>query len=158
MNTIAKKKAAKKTAEPETFGLLLLSLRLSLTRRIERLLADRGFDISLTQFRVLRALSSSDSMSASALAREVEHDGGALTRLLDRLQDKGYVARRPNATDRRAIEVFLTAEGTKFWDSMKDCLTELNDDVLAVLNDKERTQLFSLLHRVRDGVDAQATP
>lgn len=144
-----------KSIQQETFGLLLLSVRLSLFRRAERLLTNRGFDINITQFRVLKMLSQVDSISATALAHQVEHDCGALTRLLDRLQEKGYVARRPNATDRRAIDIFMTDKGRAAWESMQGCSAQLNAEVFAVLSDAEQAQLFALLHRVRDHLDAE---
>jgi DNA-binding MarR family transcriptional regulator len=150
------KKSARKSTQHETFGLLLLSVRLSLIRRGELLLANSGFDINYTQVRVLRILSQSEFLGATELARAVEHDGGALTRLLDRLQDKGYVGRRPNAKDRRAIEVFMTDKGHQLWDSMQSCVMQVNAEVLDVLEDAERTQLFNLLHRIRDQLDALA--
>ncbi|MFY9327837.1 MAG: MarR family transcriptional regulator [Georgfuchsia sp.] len=145
-----------KSDQQETFGFLLRSVRLSLLRRGERLLASRGFDINITQYRVLKALSKVQSMSCSELALSVEHDGGALTRVLDRLQEKGYVARRPNMADRRAIEVFMTDQGRAAWDSIKNSVTQVNAEVFAVLSDAEQTQLFGLLHRIRDRLDAHA--
>jgi DNA-binding MarR family transcriptional regulator len=149
-------KPPKSSIEQETFGLLLLSVRLSLIRRGERLLASSGFDVNYTQVRVLRVLSQSESISATELARAVEHDGGALTRLLDRLQEKGYVARRPNAKDRRAIEVFMTDEGRALWESMQICVKQLNTEILDALDDDEQTQLFDLMHRIRDRLDELA--
>ena len=144
---------SKRKMEQETFGLLLLSVRLSLIRRGEHLLASSGYGINFTQFRVLRALSQAQHLSASELARSVEHDRGALTRLLDRLQEKGYVGRRPNAKDRRGIEVFMTDAGRAIWDSMQACVEQLNQEVLEALDDEEQSQLFSLMHRIRDRLD-----
>ena len=152
----ATKKSSMKSVQQETFGLLLLSVHHSLIRRGERLFASRGVDINYTQYRVLKALSQVQSMSASELARSVEHDGGALTRVLDRLQGKSYVARRPNAADRRAIEIYMTAKGRAAWNSIQDCGTQVNAEVFAVLSDTEQAQLFDLLHRIRDRLDAQA--
>lgn len=151
--TRTKSKSALASGAQETFGLLLQSIRLQLIRRGERLLARRGYGISFTQFRVLRALSLVESVSATELARNVEHDGGALTRVLDRLQEMGYVARRPNATDRRSVDVFLTEQGKKAWAPMQRCVVEINEEALSVLSDKEQTQIFDLLHRVRDHLD-----
>jgi DNA-binding MarR family transcriptional regulator len=156
MVTRKAKKTSNKLIEQETFGQLLLSIRSSLIQRGERLLTNSGFDTNYTQVRVLRALSECDSMSASDLARTVEHDGGALTRVLDRLQEKGYVARRPNAKDRRGIEVFMTDKGKAVWRSMQDCVKQVNAEVLDVLDDDEQTQLFVLLNRIRSHIDASA--
>ena len=149
------RKSTKKQLRQETFGLLLLSVRLSLIRRGEQLLAGKGFDINFTQFRVLRALSQRQHMSATELARSVEHDGGALTRLIDRLQAKGYVSRRPNTSDRRGIEVFMTEAGKSVWESMQGCVQQVNAEVLAALDDKEQKQLFEMMYRIRDRLDQQ---
>lgn len=146
-------KAAKKLIAQETFGPLLLSVRQSLIVRVLRLLSSKGFDINYTQFRVLRALSQSPHLSAKELARTVEHDGGAMTRLLDRLQEKGYVARRPNALDRRGIEIYMTDAGRSVWDAMQACVRQINAEVLDALDDDEQSQLFALLHRIRERVD-----
>jgi len=140
--------------QQETFGLLLHTIRLSLIRRAEQLLAAKGFDLKFIQLRVLRQLSMNESLSASELARAVEHDGGALTRVLDRLQENGYVARRVSAADRRAIELSLTDAGRALWCSIQPWITQLNADVLSVLNGDEQAQLFSLLHRVRERLEA----
>ncbi len=150
------RKEKQKQIQQETFGLLLLSVRLSLIRRGERLLASKGFDINFTQFRVMRALSQAQHMSATELARSVEHDGGALTRLIDRLQEKGYVGRRPNTIDRRGIEVFMTDAGKSVWESMQGCVHEVNAEVLAALDDTEQKQLFDMMHRIRDRLDQPA--
>ena len=155
-NKKSSKKSSKKQLAQETFGLLLLSVRQSLIRRGERLLANSGYEINFTQFRVLRALSQTQHLSAKDLARAVEHDGGALTRLLDRLQEKGYVARRPNAADRRGLEVYMTDTGRAVWDAMQSCVQQVNAEVLDVLSDAEQSQLFALLHRIRDQVDLRA--
>lgn len=151
--TSTKTKAALTGGTQETFGLLLQSIRLELIRRGERLLAQRGYGITFTQFRVLRALSLVESISATELARNVEHDCGALTRVLDRLQEMGYVARRPNVSDRRAVEVFLTEQGKKAWAPMQSCVIDMNEEALSVLTEKEQKQIFALLHRVRDHLD-----
>lgn len=155
MARITKPRAAAVSGQQESFGLLLQSIRLELIRRGEALLARRGYGISFTQFRVLRALSLVESISATELARNVEHDCGALTRVLDRLQETGYVARRPNANDRRAVEVFLTEHGKKAWGPMQRCVLEINEEALSVLTEKEQKQVFDLLHRVRDHLDEQ---
>lgn len=141
--------------EKETFGLLMLSVRQSLIRKAERMLASRGCDINLTQYRVLHTLNQVDSMSASELARCLEHDGGALTRMVDGLQEKGYVERRPHATDRRAIELVLTAAGRALWAATHHFTQQFNEDVLGVLSPAEQEQLFALMRRIRESLDQQ---
>jgi DNA-binding MarR family transcriptional regulator len=135
--------------QQETFGLLLHTIRLGLIRRAEQFLANKGFDFKFIQLRVLKQLSMHQSQSATELARAVEHDGGALTRVLDRLQESGYVVRRSSALDRRVIELSLTDEGRALWNSIQPWILQLNADALSALDGREQEQLFFLLHRVR---------
>lgn len=151
-----KKKPSKKSIQQENFGLMLHTVRLSLIRRTKDMFTSIGLDLNLTQFRVLGVLRDVESMSATELARAVEHDGGALTRLLDTLQKKGYVTRRPNESDRRAIEISLTEEGRAACDPMRDCTSQINAEILDVLSEAEQTQLFTLMRRICDRLDTQA--
>lgn len=138
----------------ETFGHLLYTIRLGLMKRAQRLLADQGFDINFTHFRVLKQISLHEPMTAKDLARAVEHDGGALTRLLDRLQEKGFIVRCTNAQDRRAVDLSLTAAGRKVLAAGQNCVTGMSADVLSDLNKAEQEQLLSLLYRVRVRLDS----
>lgn len=133
----------------EPFGLLMLSVRQALSRVAERTLTEHKFGINLTQLRVLTVLDMQGPLSATELARRIGHDGGALTRLLDCLQDKGYVARRPNPNDRRAIEVQLSDEGRAFFDTTRPAMQQFNEAVLQVLGGDERQQLFAMMKRIR---------
>lgn len=132
--------------------MLVHTVRGGLIRRLEQTLDEHQFDINFTQFRALKALSLHESMSATELARTLEHDAGALTRVLDRLQDKGYVQRRPSEQDRRAVVISLTVAGRALWNSIETVVWELNRDVLSVLTPVEQDQLFTLMHKLRDSL------
>lgn len=135
--------------EHEPFGLLMLSVRQALSRVAERTLTQHGFGLNLTQLRVLTVLDLAGPLTATELARRVGHDGGALTRLLDCLQDEGYVVRRQNPNDRRSIEVHLTEAGQTLFDTTRPAMLQFNESVLQVLADSERQQLFALMKRIR---------
>lgn len=138
----------------ETFGQLLYTIRLGLIKRAQRLMAKDGFDINYTQYRVLKQLNFCKSQTAKELARAVEHDGGALTRLLDRLQELGYIARSTNATDRRAVDLSLTKAGHDTLESVQRKIRHMAAGVLNELERDEQEQLLSLLQRVRNRLDS----
>src|SRR4030095_10143481 len=73
--------------------------------------ADR--DISFMQWIVLMKLREGPSMTASDLCREMRHDTGALTRLLDQLEERGHVVRERSQEDRRVVRLQLTPAGRK---------------------------------------------
>ena len=84
-------------------------VRVELTDALDRELAK--FDISAAQLIVLASLANQEAGSASVLCKSISYDPGAMTRMIDRLQQKGLVRRVPNPGDRRAMNLEITAAG-----------------------------------------------
>lgn len=70
-------------------------------------------DISFMQWIVLMKLREGAAMTASDLCRDMRHDTGALTRLLDQLEERGYIVRERSKEDRRVVQLQLTPAGRK---------------------------------------------
>jgi DNA-binding MarR family transcriptional regulator len=68
-------------------------------------------DVSPAQFRLLSALARGESDTVRGIAGVLRLDGGAVTRLADRLQAKGLVLRRPDPSDARSVRLSLTESG-----------------------------------------------
>ncbi len=81
----------------------------ALTAHAEADVARHG--LSLAEFGALEALFNKGSLLVGELQRKVLKSSGGMTYVLDRLEDKGYVQRRPCETDRRAVYAELTDEG-----------------------------------------------
>lgn len=137
----------------ETFGLVLHQVRLRLIRHLECDLAAGGFDINFSQYRVLRMLAQHGALSPTEISRCCGHDAGALTRMLERLQQKGYLLRTQRADDKRAVSVSLTEAGRAVWREIQACGLALSTDTLADLSADEQRQLFDFLTRIRDTLD-----
>ena len=146
---------SRRRIDHDKYALLFLSIGRRFIRNAEGVLMSNGFEVNYTQFRLMRALAGVESFSTRELASIMEHDAGAMSRLLDRLVEKGYVERRRNSADRRATEVSLTGAGRAAWEAMQGCRSRFNKELLEVLDDKERSQLSSLLYRVLDHLDQQ---
>ena len=79
--------------------------------RLMRVAFDRrGRELGLTrsQWWVLTVLYAKEGVTKSELAAFMELEKATLGRLLDRLEEKEWVERRPDRTDRRIKRVFLT--------------------------------------------------
>jgi DNA-binding MarR family transcriptional regulator len=70
-------------------------------------------ELTVIEWYILRALYDVDGQHASELARGVGRAATSFTPNLDKLQDKGYIERRPDEADRRAVRIFLTTKGKK---------------------------------------------
>ena len=71
----------------------------------------RGRDLGLTrsQWWVLTALYAMEGVPQSELTDYMDVEKATLGRLIDRLEEKGWVERRPDTIDRRVKRLFLTA-------------------------------------------------
>ncbi|MFT3802749.1 MAG: MarR family transcriptional regulator [Burkholderiaceae bacterium] len=140
------------------FGLMLHQVREALIRRLESRVCQSDLDINFSQFRVLKVLFEGHASTASEIARFVGHDAGALTRLLDRLADRGLLRRQPRTTDRRQVDVVLTDEGRVVAQRIVRAAADAVTDALRPLSDDERVALMRMLERIRDGLDESSAP
>lgn len=82
------------------------------------LLKDRILDIRMephgitsAQFKVLIIMAQYGVDSPGELCRHLSLDSGSMTRMLDRLEQKGFLARHRSEADRRQVQLVLTEEG-----------------------------------------------
>lgn len=107
--------------------------------------------LPLAWFDVLLQLRQSDHgrLKMSQIADAIVHSTGGTTRLVDRLEEAGLVARQHCENDRRAIWVVITeAGGAKLDDALLVHLRYLDDSLAARLNDGERAVLTGLLTKL----------
>jgi DNA-binding MarR family transcriptional regulator len=76
------------------------------------------YDLTLPWFEVLAALQAAGgSMRVGELCDALHEVPSSLSRRLDRLQDRGFITRRPSPTadDKRVVTVALTKDGRAEW-------------------------------------------
>ncbi|MNW02662.1 Transcriptional regulator SlyA [compost metagenome] len=75
-----------------------------------------------------------------------------MTRLLDKLESRGLVARVADPDDRRALNIHLTEAGAAIWADIDQCGRRVRERAMAGLSDSDREQLYRLLEQVRDNL------
>jgi DNA-binding MarR family transcriptional regulator len=79
---------------------------------------------------------------------------GGVTKLVDRLEAAGYVARQPDPGDRRATTVGITPEGLEVLDRAKPLVVEAFWDLWGRhLTEEEADTLLEILRRITGGND-----
>lgn len=109
--------------------------------------AFEGHDLSFMQWLVLVKLREGVS-TASELCQIMWHDTGALTRLLDQLEERGYVERQRSTADRRVVELQLTAAGRRKTTELMPLTVERLNTALASFSKAEFEQLMRLLKKL----------
>jgi MarR family 2-MHQ and catechol resistance regulon transcriptional repressor len=122
-----------------------------LERQLDGELRSRA-ELPLPWFETLLRLRQSleGHLTMSEIADAIVHSTGGTTRLIDRMEEEGLVARQACPKDRRAIHVAITESGNTRFDEALDIHVEL----LAELFDRnlsadEQAQLAGLLRKLR---------
>jgi DNA-binding MarR family transcriptional regulator len=107
--------------------------------------------LSTAQVTALLTLRPGEAVPMRHLAAALDSDASNLSSLVDRLERRGAVERRPDPGDRRVKALVLTKEGERLRASFWRGLTE-DPGPLAPLSKKELRTLVSLLDRLDSGV------
>lgn len=130
----------------ESLGWLLKRIQQSIVHQADKRLAEHG--LTHAQWAPLIRLHFAGTCASAQLAAELDLDAGALTRLLDRLEAKGLVARERSSTDRRVVLIDLTPAGRRITDRLPSILSEIFNAHLAGFSREEWQTLMALLRRV----------
>jgi DNA-binding MarR family transcriptional regulator len=114
-------------------------------------IAERRFateQVSFMQWMVLANLARFEHLNATELSAETCHDMGALTRIVDGLEEAGLVRRERSERDRRVVEIALTPEGRRQLQSGKRLVVELLNSLVTPFSRQEIETLIGLLQRM----------
>jgi DNA-binding MarR family transcriptional regulator len=106
------------------------------------------FGVTGAQFEVLKNLVRSDNETAASLCRALHYDTGSMTRMLDRLQEKGLVGRERDTGDRRLVFLRLTPAGESLIPKIRPALRRALRRHLAGLTQEEVENLKRYLSRI----------
>src|SRR6476620_4467124 len=119
--------------------------------------ADALGSVGLTpaSFGLLNVIGAREGAIQQELGAAMAIDRSTMVSLIDQLEGAGLARRRPSATDRRAREIAITPKGRRLLERARRMVSDVEDELLAGLTAKERTQLLALLRRALDSAPAQ---
>jgi DNA-binding MarR family transcriptional regulator len=138
--------------DPKTFqaatsvGYLVNRVRTALFSAMDEALAP--LEVTSAQYIVIAQLAYGLAGSPSQLCQSISYDPGAMTRMIDRLEAKGFVRRVRHPEDRRALNLELTAEGKAAFPKLRARVIEVLNRSLSGFSKAEARQLESLLQRM----------
>jgi DNA-binding MarR family transcriptional regulator len=127
-------------------GYLISKVRLELYSHVDRELAP--YDMTAAQFSIMAHLAYEIADSASALCSGLSYDPGAMTRMVDRLEAKGFVRRVREQEDRRKVRLELTKEGRAAFPEMMSRVVVVLNGFLKGFTKAEASQLQDFLKRM----------
>jgi DNA-binding MarR family transcriptional regulator/GNAT superfamily N-acetyltransferase len=117
-----------------------------------------GSAFGLTEARVLFELAHCDNAVVSELRRDLELDAGYLSRILSGFTASGLLTREKSSADGRRQVVHLTEHGRQAFAKLDQLQADAIDDLLAPLDDSQRSQLVGAMGQIRKMLGADAAP
>jgi DNA-binding MarR family transcriptional regulator len=135
----------------EAVGALIGLARKALAREYERALAP--LDLTIAQALAIVFLADGHAGTAAEIGRLLSHDAGAMTRLIDRLEERGLVRRVPRERDRRATDLELTRDGRRLYGEVIRVQVAVLNRILRGFTRTEARTLERLLQRLLDNAE-----
>lgn len=140
----------------DSIGRLIAEASRQILAALDEELLHRGTGITAAQWAILMRVSRGCASTAAELCRYSRYDTGSMTRMLDRLEEKGLIHRERSSKDRRITLLELTEAG-------RDLLPQLPPVAIKVLNahlkgfsQAELDQLKGFLNRIRANGEVSA--
>lgn len=118
----------------------------SVNTRLNRHLSDA--DLTVSQFGTLEALHHLGPLNQRAIGEKILKSGGNITMVVDNLEKSGFVLRKKDPNDRRAVLIHLTNKGETFIREFFPKHLEKIKEELSVLTEEEKETLANLCKKL----------
>ena len=100
------------------------------------------------EFAVLRAVMANDGQSQQSLAERLHIPPSRMVAIVDELESRGLIERRPSPEDRRVRTLYVTKRGQNLLEDAFALAVEHEQSISSALSAKERAELLVLLNRI----------
>jgi DNA-binding MarR family transcriptional regulator len=117
------------------------------------------FDLTPQQYNLLRLLRAArEPVPTLALAERLVSRAPDITRMLDKLEERGLITRTRSAKDRRTVLVAISDAGLGLLDRIAEPLRECHERQLGHLSASELRNLIGLLKAAREPHEPDGSP
>jgi DNA-binding MarR family transcriptional regulator len=131
---------------PQTLAFLLSQVGIHASRRFAERIA--AVDLNPPLFRVLNLVAAAEGRSQQAIAAAIEIPPSRMVALVDELEQRGLVERRPDPEDRRVRALFLTKEGRRCLTRGRQIAKRHEEELTAGMSATDRKRLLDLLQTI----------
>ena len=137
----------------ENIGLLIHDVARLLRVLYDRQMASIG--LTRSQWWLLTYLFFKDGINQSELGTLMDMEKAPLSRLLDRMEKKGWVIRKNESKDRRTKNIYLSESIKPLISSMRDKAAEYRNESLSILTDEELNKLKDILQILKQDLTSK---
>jgi DNA-binding MarR family transcriptional regulator len=145
---MSSKGATKADKAPSSLAFLLSQVGTHAARRFSKRLEAAG--LQPPQFRVLNMVDAAEGQSQQAIGEAIQAPASRMVAIVDELEERGLVERRPHPKDRRIRALHLTREGRRALSRGRGIAMEHEAELVRGLSAADRRRLVTLLQTVVD--------
>jgi len=108
----------------------------------------RGSELTPGQMHAIEVIGHEESLRMKELAEKLGVTTGTLTVMVDKLERKGLIERRPHETDRRSNRVMLTSAGRRHFATHHEYHLKLTEEIASALSPEELATLEEVMKKV----------
>jgi DNA-binding MarR family transcriptional regulator len=133
---------------PSTLAFLLSQVGIHAARRFSERMAE--IDLQPPLFRILNLVDAAEGRSQQAIGEAIQVPASRMVALVDELEQRGLVERRPDPTDRRVRALYLTPEGREKLVRGRKIAKEHERELTKGMAAADREMLTGLLQQIVD--------
>ena len=133
---------------PSTLAFLLSQVGIHAARQFSERIAEVGLVPPL--FRVLNLVDAAEGRSQQAIGEAIDVPASRMVALVDELEKRDLIERRPNPADRRVRALYLTAKGRKTLARGREIAAEHERQLTRGMAAADRKRLVELLQKMVD--------
>ena len=134
----------------DRLGFLIHDVQRLLRKRFETRAS--GLGLSSAQWRLMVRVAKEEGISQARLAELLEIEPISVSRLVDRMEEGGWIERRSDAADRRVRMIFPTAKASAAYAEVKSLAGEVYEQSLTGVSLEHRRVLIKALEAMAENL------
>jgi len=111
-----------------------------------------GIDLTKEQMLLLKCLYEDDGQVQNGLALITGRDKASLARLISTMEKKNFVARIPDAVDKRVNRIYLTRDGRRVFESAVPIVIEIVSELQQGISEEEIKGAIETLKKAQNNL------
>lgn len=132
----------------------ILRTRMSFRQAIQKALRANGQDMTFEMLQIMSRLWTRQGVSQQYLAEQTAKDKTCMTNLINNLEQKGWVVRHEDASDRRNRLIFLTSSGEAQARTVRPIIQRFYRTVAGAMDEGELIRCCETLKKVETSMNA----
>ncbi|MCR2807640.1 MarR family winged helix-turn-helix transcriptional regulator [Paenibacillus soyae] len=113
----------------------------------------KKYGLTTEQFGLLIQLSANGGISQKKLAELMHKDQATTGKIVEKLESKGFLVRKPDPADRRAFSLHMTGEGMDAISRLTPLESALEEQAWAGISEEEFDIFQRVMHRLNDNLN-----